>query len=185
MPDFRRYFVPGGSYFFTAVTDGREPILCRPEARAILRSKLEECQTRWKFAIEAIVLLPDHLHTIWTLPPEDEDYPLRWAWIKKEFTKDWLSAGYDERPVSDGRRKDGRRGVWQPKYWEHLIRDETDHENHMNYLHYNPVKHGYVSLPREWRWSSFHRWARAGVYDPDWGAAEAGRLAKLTIEFGE
>jgi putative transposase len=185
MPDFRRYFIPGATYFFTAVTDGREPFLCTPMARGLLRRKLVECQTRWPFTIDAIVLLPDHLHTIWTLPPEDDRYSVRWAWLKKEFTKDWLATGHTERPVSDGRKKDGRRGVWQPKFWEHTIQDETDFAVHLDYVHYNPVKHGSVSSPRGWEWSSLHRWVRAGVYDQDWGAGEGDRLAKLNVDFGE
>ena len=146
---------------------------------------MEECRSNRPFQTDAIVLLPDHLHAIWTLPPDDDDYSARWAWIKKEFTKGWLGAGHEERAVSAGRARDDRRGVWQPKFWEHMVRDETDMENHFDYLHYNPVKHGYVSLPREWVWSSFHRWVRAGVYDPDWGAGEAGRFEKLAIDFGE
>lgn len=104
------------------------------------------------------------------LPRGDDDYPRRWAWIKRSFTRKWLMAGGIENPVSDGRRRDGRRGVWLPKYWEHTIEDEDDYESHFDYVHFNPVKHGLVRSPRDWPWSSFHRWVRAGVYPSHWGS---------------
>ena len=122
MPDFRRNFQPGGCYFFTVVSDRRAPILCSNASRAILRAVLAECRMRRPFRIDAVVLLPDHLHTIWTLPEGDARYPARWGWIKKEFTSRWLRDGGREQPQTDGRRRDGRRGVLQPKYWEHTLR---------------------------------------------------------------
>ncbi|HEX6986388.1 MAG TPA: transposase, partial [Planctomycetaceae bacterium] len=131
------------------------------------------CQDRWPFAIEAIVLLPDHLHAICSLPRGDDDYPTRIAWLKKEFTKTWLALGGEERFQSIGRRNDGRRGVWQPKFWEHTIEDEKDFHGHFDYIHWNPVKHGYARCPRDWPWSSFHRWVKRGVYPRDWGCGAA------------
>lgn len=121
------------------------------------------------------MLLPDHLHAIWTLPPGDEDYSKRWAWIKKEFTKAWLAMGGTEQPQSLGRLHDGRRGVWQPKFWEHTLEDEDDFERHFDYVHYNPVKHGLVQYPYQWPWSTFHRWVKAGVYSRDWGCCEGAK----------
>jgi len=121
--------------------------------------------------IDAIVLLPDHLHTIWTLPRSDTNYSTRWAWIKKEFTKAWLQAGGMEQQQTLGRERDRRRGIWQPKFWEHTIADERDFERHIDYIHYNPVKHGLVSRPRDWPWSSFHRCVRRNLYPLDWGCA--------------
>jgi putative transposase len=171
MPDFRRYRVDGGTYFFTVVTDRREPFLCRPEARRLLRQLLLTCNARWPFTTDAMVLLPDHLHVVWTLPPGDANYSRRWGWIKKEFTKGWLTAGGVEQAVSPGRARKRQHGVLQPRFWEHAIRDDDDYERHMDDVHYNPVKHGYVHLPREWKWSTFHRWVGAGVYPPDWGSA--------------
>jgi REP-associated tyrosine transposase len=168
MPEYRRYDVSGGTYSFTVVTHAQAPILCDSTARAILRAKFPECRKRWPFALVAIVLLPDHLHSIWTLPEGDHDYSMRWAWIKKEFTKEWLRRGGDEGKISEARRARRRRGVWQPRYWEHSIFEEDDFENHFHYVHYNPVKHGLVRFPCEWPYFSFHRWVKAGVYNRDW-----------------
>ncbi len=169
MSNYRRYFVPGGTFFFTVVTQDRAPILVSPEARAIHRDALTNCRQRVPFRIEAMVLLPEHIHVIWLLPPGDDRYALRWAFVKKEFTKMWLQAGGSERPISSARRGRRRRGVWQPRYWEHLISDENDFERHLEYIHYNPVKHGHVECPRDWPFSSFHRWVRTGAYEAEWG----------------
>jgi putative transposase len=169
MPNFRRYFVPGGTYFFTLITDGRRPIFDHPEARKLLIAVIHRCRQRWPFTIDAAVLLPDHMHTIWSLPPGDDRYSLRIAWLKKEFTKAWISSDGDERFQSRGRTNDGRRGVWQPKFWEHTIKDDADFERHIDYVHWNPVKHGHARCPREWRWSSFRRWMNRGVYPQNWG----------------
>ena len=168
MSDYRRYFQPGGSYFFTVVTFDRVPLFKKEPARNILRAVFLEAKRDWPFEMPAIVLLPDHLHAIWTLPPGDDRYPTRWGWIKKEFTKRWLSAGGRERRVSQAKRSDRRHGVWQRRYWEHLLRDEEDFERHFDYIHYNPVKHGYVACPKDWPYSSFHRWVREGVLDENW-----------------
>src|SRR5437764_1020076 len=96
--------------------------------------------------------------------------------VKKEFTKDWLAIGGHEQALSRARRKRGDRGIWQPRYWEHTIANEGDFERHFDYLHYNPVKHGHVTSPGDWPESSFHRWVKAGVYEPDWGASHRGPL---------
>ncbi len=149
MPNWRRAHVPGGSFFFTVVTDRRAQFLTDVPARPVLGNLIRKCQMRWPFHINAMVLLPEHLHAIWSLPPGDTDYPKRWAWIKKEFTKTWLSLGGTEQPQSPGRQRDGRRGVWQPKYWEHTLEDEDDFERHFDYIHYNPVKHRHVRCPHE------------------------------------
>jgi len=168
MPDWRRAFLPGGSFFFTVVTDGRAQILTDSPARALLGRTIRRCQERWPFEINAIVLLPEHVHAIWTLPRGDAEYAKRWGWLKKEFTKSWLAAGGVEQQQTAGRIRDGRRGVWQPKYWEHMITDEDDFERHFDYIHYNPVKHGHVGCPHEWPWSSFDRWVKRGVYPRNW-----------------
>jgi putative transposase len=168
MPNFRRAFVPGAMYFFTLVTGDRIPILTGDFGRRCLRSAIVEARSRWAFQIRAIVLLPDHLHTIWELPQGDAKYPRRWAWIKREFTSAWLRSGGSEAAVSAAKRRNRRRGVWQRRYWEHVIRDERDLEAHCDYIHYNPVKHGLVQCPRDWPYSSFHRFVRAGDYPADW-----------------
>ncbi len=176
MADYRRWLVPGGTFFFTVVTRERVPLFEDEVARRLLGEKIRACQTLWPFEINAIVLLPEHLHAIWSLPPGDAAYPRRWGWIKKEFTKAWLSCGGREQPMTASRRQRNDRGVWQPRYWEHTIQDEDDFDRHFDYIHYNPVKHGLVRCPKDWPHSSFHRWVGQGVYDRDWGCGEQGAL---------
>ena len=160
--------MPGGTFFFTLVTAGRAPILCNERARLILRNSILECQRSRPFVLDAMVLLPDHLHSMWTLPAGDTNFSIRWNAIKSAFTRNWLAAGGEERLVSTSRATRGGRGVWQPRFAEHLIRDDEDWTNHVNYFHYNPVKHGLVRCPHEWPHSTFHRWVRGGHYDPNW-----------------
>lgn len=176
MPNYRRARVPGGSYFFTVVTHNRVPLFRSPAARRLLRGAFHDCLAKWPFAITAIVLLPDHLHTIWSLPPQDSEYSKRWNFIKKEFTKRWLAAGGREGEISDARQREHRRGVWQPRFWEHTLEEDDDFERHFDYIHYNPVKHGYVRCPADWPWSSFHRWVRDGVYPRHWACWSDGRV---------
>jgi putative transposase len=182
MPNYRRCYVPGGTYFFTLVTCDRVRIFDSSTARQLLGDKLRACQVRWPFQIPAIVLLPDHLHAIWSLPEGDKEYSLRWAWIKKEFTKAWLAAGGTEQLVSASKQARRNRGVWQVRFWEHTVRDEDDFERHFDYTHYNPVKHGLVRSPCDWPYSSFHRWVKAGVYPANWGHADAGLLSFHDLE---
>jgi putative transposase len=168
MPDYRRARVPGATYFFTVVTHLRRPLFQGESAKSLLGECLREAKDRWPFTVDAMVLLPDHLHALWTLPRGDDRYSVRWGWIKKEFAKRWLSNGGRESPVSNGRRLERRAGVWQPRFWEHTISDETDFEQHFDYIHFNPVKHGHVRDPRDWQASTIHRWIAAGVYAADW-----------------
>jgi putative transposase len=135
MSDYRRYFVPGGTYFFTLVTENRARLFEQAPARRILGAAMRECFARFPLKVVAIVLLPDHLHTLWTLPPGDDCYSLRWRWIKREFTRGWLALGGREQQRSDSRRREQRRGIWQRRFWEHTIRDEADMEAHFDYIH--------------------------------------------------
>ncbi len=172
MSEYRRFYVPGGTFFFTAVTERRAHVFSDAMARGILGSVMRRCFARLPVRVIAIVLLPEHLHTIWTMPPDDTDYSARWNWIKGEFTKIWLHSGGREQPSRASRQQERRRGVWQRRFWEHTIRDEEDLEAHFDYIHYNPVKHSLVDGPGEWPWSSFHRWVREGHYAVDWAAGE-------------
>ena len=172
MPNYRRAWVSGGTFFFTLVTYRRQPLFARALARRLLGRILRQSSARRPVQTDAIVLLPDHLHAIWSLPPEDSDYSKRWAWIKREFTRLWLAGGGTEGAPSRGKQQERRRGVWQPRFWEHTIEDERDFERHFDYIHYNPVKHGLVSRVRDWPWSTFHRWVRAGVYPVEWGSGK-------------
>jgi putative transposase len=148
MPDYRRYFLAGGTYFFTVVTASRMPLFRSSRARALLGRMIREVRDETPFETIAIVLLPDHLHAIWALPPGDKAYPARWKAIKARFTSEWLAGGGAEAPVSPGYRVQRRRGVWQPRLIEHTIRDEDDLHAHADYLHYNPVKHRLARSPK-------------------------------------
>ncbi|MBN2217298.1 MAG: transposase [Pirellulales bacterium] len=171
MSDYRRAYVPGGTFFFTVVTDGRRKLFRDSRAREILGHVMRQALFRFPTEVIAIVLLPDHLHAIWTLPQGDADFSTRWAWIKKEFTKNWIAGGGQDGITSLSRQRERRHGVWQRRFWEHTILNEDDLEIHFDYIHYNPVKHGWVASPRDWPWSSFHRWVREGHYSSNWSAA--------------
>ena len=123
---------------------------------------------RLPFEIGPFVLLPDHLHCVWTLPSNDDDFAKRWRQIKGWFTHAYLSDGGRDWDVTEQHGRQGRLGVWQPRYWEHRIRDERDYERYRDYIHLNPVKHGYVDRPEEWPWTSFHHHVRLGWLDPHW-----------------
>jgi putative transposase len=172
MPNYRRAYVEGGSYFFTVVTYQRADILLTELARTTLRTAIKECQELAPFEVDAFVLLNDHLHTIWTLPEGDNNYSFRWSFIKKEFSKRYLAEGGAEQKRSGSRLKQNERGIWQRRFWEHVIRDEKDFERHIDYIHYNPVKHGLVLCPKDYNYSTFHAYAKRGVYPLEWGCQE-------------
>ena len=174
MSNYRRSRVPGASYFFTVVTHARCRFLTDVPARWLLGSLLRRCRLRSPFILDAILLLPDHLHAIGTLPPGNADYSARWGWIKQEFTSWYLKLGGRETGVSAGRRKERRRGVWQPRFWEQTLETIEDFDRHFDDLHYNPVKHGLVKRPRDWPWSNSHRWVHRGVYPQDWACGRHG-----------
>lgn len=180
MADYRRYFVPGATYFFTVVTWRRRPILSTPLGHRCLRAALEAVRCTHPFTIDAIVVLPDHLHAVWSMPPASMDYSWRWRRIKEEFTRSYLAAGGREGLRSVSRVKRQERGVWQRRFWERLCNDEVDRERHIDYIHYNPVKHGLARKPGDWAWSSFHRYVARGAYPADCGRLEAG-----VIEFDD
>jgi putative transposase len=172
MPNFRRNLVPGGTFFFTVVTHLRRPILTTDLGRRCLREAISTVRESHPFELFANVLLPDHWHGVWMLPRGDDRYPLRWMRIKEEFTERWLAGGGDEAPQSESRSRHRLRGIWQKRYWEHTVRDEADHERCVDYIHWNPRKHGLVARIRDWDWSSFHRFVKAGQYDINWGGTD-------------
>ena len=164
--EYRRLFVPGGTYFFTLVTYQRRPIFSAPEAIEKLRDAFRYTLDRRPFTIVASVILPDHMHFIWTLPVQTSDYSTRWRMIKSHFTRNWRAKGIASESIS--RQRKGEADVWQQRFWEHLLRDERDLSNHIEYIHYNPVKHGLAKIPSEWQISSFLKYVRDGLYDVDW-----------------
>ena len=163
---YRRAKTAGATYFFTVVAFRRRKILCEPENVELLRSAFRIVKSRHPFTIDAFVLLPDHLHCIWTLPPGDNDYPMRWSAIKNHFSR-YCPARYKTLPTAARQRK-REQSLWQRRYWEHQIRDERDFERHCDYVHWNPVKHNLVSRVEKWPYSSFHRFVRQGIYLMDW-----------------
>lgn len=171
MSNYRRCYVPGGSYFFTVVTERRVNILANETARLILRQAIKNCQQSLPFHIDALVMLPNHIHAIWTLPPNDSDYSKRWGIVKKYFTSQWLALGGEETAISASKLRYRRRGIWQRRFWEHTLRDEQDYSDHFDYLHYNPVKHGLVDRVSKWPYSSFHYWVKQGFYPKNWGSS--------------
>ena len=164
---YRRNFVSGASYFFTVnLADRRSRLLT--DHIDILRTSLRAVRTRHPFAVDAVAVLPDHLHAIWTLPPGDADFASRWRLIKTASSR---AVAPGERR-SPSRQEKGERGIWQRRYWEHTLRDESDFERHCDYIHFNPVKHGHAVAVQEWPYSSFQRFVRLGVYPMDWAAGK-------------
>ncbi|MCG2583732.1 transposase [Massilia sp. TS11] len=176
MSYYRRVWQPGAHYFFTVVTERRQPALASLAVRRALRCAIEAVRRGRPFDITAWVMMPDHIHTIWKLPEDDADFATRWRLIKSQVTlscgEDWYRAQWQ----SPGRKRKRCGTLWQARYWEHLIRDEDDLGRHIDYIHWNPVKHGLVSQVRDWPWSSFHRYVRHGIYAPDWGTGDGGAL---------
>ena len=170
MPNYVRWREEHATYFFTVATYRRRPLFADEPARRLLRRAFVEVRRQRPFHMFAVVLLPDDLHCIWTLPPEDDDFPSRWANVKRRFTQAYLKSGGTSLPVSADLAKHHQRGVWQPRYWEHRIRDEAELYAYRDYIHLNPVKHGLATDPLGWQWSSVHRHLRLGWLAPDWTA---------------
>jgi putative transposase len=172
MSRYRRNYVPGGTYFFTVVTRGRRPILTDELSRLFLRNAISDVRSKRPFEIVAWVLLPEHLHTIWTLPPRDDDYSTRWQRIKEAFTRKLLPLGERKKSRSTSRAMKRERDVWQRRFWEHTVEDEEDLKRCVDYIHWNPKKHGLVRCVRDWPWSTFHRFVDEGEYTVNWGGKD-------------
>ena len=176
MVRYRRNVVPGGTFFFTVVLADRRSSTLVDEI-ASLRDAFRLTRRERLFAIDAIVVLPDHLHMIMTLPSDDADFSGRWRRIKSLFTRDVVRGG-----LMVARNPRGEYSLWQRRFWEHTVRDESDFARHVDYIHYNPVKHGLVSCASEWPHSSFHQYGRKGVLPQDWGGVADGGA---DADFGE
>ncbi len=161
----------GAIYFFTVVTHCRRPILTTDIGRSALRHAIRKVRCVRPFDLMAIVLLPDHLHTLWILPQGDSDYSTRWRRIKSLFTTAWHARGGTSIDVTGSRATRGERGIWQRRFYEHTCRDDADLKRCLDYIHVNPLRHGLVNQVRDWPWSSFHRFVQLGEYPPNWGDA--------------
>ena len=164
MPDYRRYRVRGGTYFFTVNLLERYPNDLLVRHIELFRATVRGIRPKWPFHIDARIILPDHLHCVWTLPPGDDDFTNRWRLIKQGFSK---ALPPTERQ-SSVRLARGERGIWQRRFWEHAIRDDEDYAAHVDYCHINPVKHGYVQRVADWPYSTFHRYVVRDVYPLNW-----------------
>ncbi|MCC2676863.1 MAG: transposase [Ramlibacter sp.] len=178
MSRYIRAPVPGATYFFTVNLHDRSARHLVDQV-ADLRATIAEVKVRHPFTIDAMVVLPEHLHAIWTLPADDGDFTGRWMLVKQGFTRRLALQGLLHEAAGMGRRS-GRRNLWQHRFWEHQIRDERDFEKHVEYIHFNPVKHGWVLRARDWPYSSLHRYVRQGTVGADWGISAA-----IRGEFGE
>lgn len=172
MSNYHRAYTPGGSYFFTVVTLNRAPIFINEERVEILRQAFRKVMETLPFQIDAMVVLPEHLHCIWQMPDGDVDYSSRWREIKKAAS----------RQINTATNKRNERMVWQRRFWEHAIRDEDDWRRHVDYIHYNPVKHGLVNQPSDWPWSSFRNAVNKGWYEASWGAEVPATITGMDYE---
>ncbi|WP_027357997.1 REP-associated tyrosine transposase [Desulforegula conservatrix] len=171
MSEYRRVKIPEATYFFTVTTYLRRNIFGNEDNVRILGETARSVRKKHPFHVDAWVVLPDHMHCIWTMPENDSDFSIRWRLIKAGFSK---KANHLHAPAlaDPSRIKRRELTIWHRRFWEHMIRDESDYENHMNYVHFNPVKHNFVKKASEWKWSTFHRYVKLGVYSDDWEIKE-------------
>ena len=176
MPKYRRLYVPGGAVFLTVVTHERRPLFKDPRNIERLRQAATTVMAEMPFAFEAAVVLHDHFHVLWTMPEGDTNYSKRMGRLKVEFTQSLQGRNALPVDVSASRRKHRESDVWQRRFMEHTIKDEQDFEDHLHYIHYNAVKHGYVTCPHAWPHSSFEKWIARGVYTRKWACACGGAI---------
>ena len=171
MPQYRRHYQKEGSYFFTVVTYKRVQIFEDIDAVNLLRECFRTVMADHPFKIDAIAVLPDHLHCLWSLPDNDYDFSTRWKEIKSRFTNRYIEGSIKTtlKPTLSMSKK-GEKGIWQRRFWEHAIRNERDYAMHCDYIHYNPVKHGLVKNPVDWPYSSFKRFVENELYPSNWAA---------------
>jgi len=172
MANYQRVKINGATYFFTVALLERKGNSLLIQEVDTLRDVVREVKAKYPFHIDGWVVLPDHLHALWTLPADDCDYSLRWRLIKSGFSRALPKIEYRS-PI---RQAAGERGIWQRHFWEHCIRDEEDYQHHLNYIHVNPLKHGLVFSVKDWPYSSFHRYVADGIYPVNWCGDELIRL---------
>ena len=183
MPDYRRLYIPGGTFFFTLVTYQRRKLFTSPQAFELLDLAISKVKTYHPFTIDAFCILPDHVHFLWTMNENDSDYSLRIGQLKRYFTRMYLDNFELNSNINDSRKKRCETAIWQRRFWEHTIRDNDDLSRHIEYIHFNPVKHGLVYAPRDWQNSSFLEYVKNGFYDADW--ADSTNMKFDGVSFGE
>jgi len=183
MSEFRRVKIKGGTYFFTIVTFQRQKLFQLPVARDLFLDSVEHIRNFHLFKVLAFCILPDHIHFIWQLSQDDENYSSHISQIKRRFSRNYTKIFGIPIPKNESQIKRREVAIWQRRFWEHLIRDEDDLYQHIDYIHYNPVKHGLVDCVGDWECSSFHDYVREGIYDVMWG--ESNKLDEKSNNFGE
>ena len=165
MSEYRRAYQAGSYYFFTIVTHARQPIFSNVNNVKFFKQSLAHVSKKYPFQVEALVVMPDHIHTIWKMPEHDSDFSIRWRLIKSYCS-----------------RKIPQKPLWQNRFWEHVIRDENDLHRHLDYIYYNPVKHGYVDKVIDWPYSTFKHEVELGRYTADWGHVEPEVIQNCNFE---
>jgi REP-associated tyrosine transposase len=182
MPKYRRPKIAGATVFLTIATHRRHRLFSEPKHVALLRATIRQVRCEFPFEVTAAVVLPDHLHFLWTLPPGVEDYSSRVGRMKALFTKSLRATSTGSDKVSESRRRHRERDIWQRRFWDHVIRDDDDLAHHIDYIHFNPVKHGLAKCPHAWPYSSFHKWVKRGGYEAIWACACCGEA--MVPDFG-
>ena len=172
MRTYKRIKIEGGCYFFTVVLAQRHKNNLLIQYVDNLRKAFKHIRQNHPFIIDAVVIMPDHLHCIWQLPEGDADFSTRWRLIKSHFSRSIKT----EEDISKSRLRKNERGIWQRRFWEHVIRDDKDYARHVDYIHHNPVKHGYVDFVKDWKYSSLHRWGARGIYPIDWATNDKNEI---------
>ena len=173
MPQYRRFYIPGATWFLTVTLAQRRGNDLLVRHVNLLRQAFADTQHHYPFTMEAVVILPEHLHCIWTLPDGEADYSLRWRMLKAQFSRSIATGEF----VNASRKMRRERGIWQRRFWVRQILNQEDMNRHIDYIHFNPVKHGWVKRVRDWPYSSFHRYVRAGIYPLDWGGGDLSNIA--------
>jgi putative transposase len=158
----------------------RYPIFKEETTVDLLKKCFQSTMSTHSFKIDAIVIMPDHLHTIWTLPDEESDFSIRWQKIKGTFSRNY--SGEKAMDITESMIKKNEKGIWQRRFWEHAIRNQEDFNRHCDYIHFNPVKHGLAHSPSEWKFSSFRKFVEKGLYSSDWGEVEGKELMDMDLE---
>jgi putative transposase len=162
MPNYRRLYLPGQPVFITAVTYKRRRIFNNPQTILVLLETMDAVKLLRPYEMLAYVIIPDHIHLLIKTPEESPNFSPIISSIKRNFIRNYRRSidGIDQSPI------------WQARFWDHVIKDDNDFEKHLDYIHWNPVKHGYVNDPVQWKWSTFSNWFEDGFYDEAWGTDE-------------